>query len=63
MNNDSYNASQVWQDVLALSGYEHHCQSKKELKKIKKIFGIWKRIIPSSLSEQWSQSLIVIGQK
>jgi 2-polyprenyl-3-methyl-5-hydroxy-6-metoxy-1,4-benzoquinol methylase len=44
MNYD-YDTSKSWQSALEKEGYEHHCFSKKDFNKIKRLGRVWQRIL------------------
>ncbi|MEH1869822.1 MAG: hypothetical protein V7K69_33155 [Nostoc sp.] len=43
--NTNYDASEVWKQELELQGYEHHCYSAENLKKIKRLGLVWQKIL------------------
>lgn len=43
--NTNYDASEVWKQELELQGYEHHCYSAENLKKIKRLGRVWQTIL------------------
>lgn len=46
MDINTYDASKLWQKELALDGtYEHHCYSKYEMEKLKRLGQVWHRIL------------------
>ncbi len=45
VNSTHGNVSQQWIEGLKIKGYNHHCRSLEDLKKIKKVNRVWRKII------------------
>ncbi|MEH2449579.1 MAG: class I SAM-dependent methyltransferase [Nostoc sp.] len=45
MNTNYYDASETWKQELEHEGYEHHCYSTKNFKKIKQLSRVWQIIL------------------
>ncbi|MBR8833972.1 MAG: methyltransferase [Stigonema ocellatum SAG 48.90 = DSM 106950] len=45
MNTSFYDASKAWKQELEYEGYEHHCYSAEELKRIRRLGRVWQKIL------------------
>ncbi len=45
MSTQVYDTNEAWKQAFEQGGYEHHCCSWKEIKKIKRLGRVWKKIL------------------
>ncbi|OYE02382.1 class I SAM-dependent methyltransferase [Nostoc sp. 'Peltigera membranacea cyanobiont' 232] len=45
MSTNYYDASEAWKQELDHEGYEHHCYSAEDLRKIKRLGRVWQKIL------------------